>query len=367
LGNCCVHLSSLSLLCFRNYSRLEMNFPAEGALLLGCNGVGKSNLLEAIALLCTGRSHRGASKKNMIKTGSSEACAAGVFTSSTDSTTNVHIGFSTANKAVIRINETPAASLSEWLGRQRIVSFGPDDVALVVGPPSERRRFLDLTLCQQDSAYLHNLLLYRRDLAQRNALLQQQMTGGEIDLYEERMARHGSCVCQKRQEFFARYRQMFCELYRSVGADAEAQLVYRPSVCAVCETQEQWESALLQCLRESRTHDMHRGFSSMGPHSDNVVCLLEKQPASTFGSQGQCRTLAICLRLCALDLLRQDRSGEIIVLLDDAFSELDTQRCAKLYPMICGAGQMFAASASESQIFDLGLKQYSICDGRIAA
>lgn len=178
-----MYLSSLQLYNFRNYQNLDFSFEKRGALFLGNNGTGKTNIIEAIYFLSLGRSQRGASKTDMIHEDSSEAYIEGVYKHTSDSSqASISIGFSRDRKIIMKKDNRRVNKLSELIVQSNIVSFGPQDIMLVYGDPSERRKFIDIVLSQVSEEYLRNLIQYRKSLINRNKLLSTSPSDSSIDI-----------------------------------------------------------------------------------------------------------------------------------------------------------------------------------------
>jgi len=364
-----VYLSVLSLQNFRNYIFMEAPFPSCGAVFIGENGAGKTNILEAIYLLCTGRSQRGAPRKTMIRRGASTACTKGVFRTNTGLPTSVQFGFCSDNKTHVKVDDRTSESVSEWFGMRRIVPFGPPDMLLVQGAPSERRRFMDLVLSQVDPEYLRNLVLYKKSLLARNTLLSARKTHQEIEVYEERMAQNGAYLVVRRAELFSQISEAFSSFYARISNENEcASIVYRQSVGAEAGTFDACRNAISRALEQRRAVDAERTYTSVGPHRDDFSCTIEDRQVPHFASQGQCRALAISLRLCSMTFL-EERGGKegLLILVDDAFCELDTGRVSRIYPLIQDKGQLFVTSTSWHHLLTNGLPRFRVANGGVGA
>jgi DNA replication and repair protein RecF len=364
-----VYLSSLIIQNFRNYQELEISFHGRGAVFIGKNGAGKSNLLEAIHMLCTGRSHRGAQKKNMIRNGVDMAYTQGKFNETTDVCSDVRIGFTSSNRFNIQINGTKLKSFSEWFGRERVVPFGPPDMLLILGRPSDRRRFVNMVLSQADGEYLERLISYRCNLMNRNALLCSGDSGVELDVYEERMAKDGGYILMKRKRFFSDITGLFTGYFKEIhNHECRAGIFYAPSIDEGFSTETEASSLLAAALEKRRQKDFQRGYSSVGPHRDDFLCLLDDGRASLYASHGQCRSLSICLRLCAVSYLQG--AGEtkgVLLLIDDAFCELDGERTARIFSILENKGQIFLTSTSPSVPYESGLQGFEVRNGTCVA
>jgi DNA replication and repair protein RecF len=345
-----VHLSSIILHNFRNYSNIELTFHSSGAVIVGANGSGKTNLIEAIHLLCTGRSQRGASRRTMIQNGNSTAFARAHFIDDSDVSSSIQLGFSRDNKLAIKVNDVKVSAMSQWFGRGKVVPFGPPDLLLVQGSPAERRKFMDIVLSQADSAYLENLLQYKKALLCRNSLLCRHASVEEIELYEEQMGKFGMVLMQKRSQFFMGISDEFSQLYSLINDERSgAQITYRPSFAAFRSNASIGAQEFINAIAQRRSKDRELSYSSVGPHRDDFSCSIKQGRASLFASQGQCRALAIALRLCSLSYLENaSAASALILLVDDALCELDEQRASRVYPLIRNKGQIFITSTSSN-------------------
>lgn len=364
-----MYISSLTLYNFRNYIDLTIPFGKEGAVFVGENGAGKTNILEAIHLLSIGRSQRGALKRDMIHTDAQEAYVEGLF-EDCDASFSVSFGFSRNRKLVLRKNKQKVATLSELLFNTTIISFGSQDIVLIFGEPSDRRRFVDSILCQVDAAYLEHLILYKRNLLQRNTLLKRGLQDKTIDIYEEKMAEYGAAVVIARRKFFIDISLSVSHIFRDIGLKKETgSIKYKPSVPTENdgETNEDLRNIYIRELHERRKKDIVLGFTSSGPHRDDFKCYLNALPIKSFGSQGQCRAMALSIRLCALNYLEEHKPGRSIILVDDAFTELDNTRRYTISSLVEGRGQLFITAFSEKDVLVDTIPAFVVKNNAIAS
>jgi len=254
---------------------------------------------------------------------------------------------------VLRKNKQKVSTLSELLFNNTIISFGSQDIILIYGEPSDRRRFVDSILCQVDASYLEHLILYKRNLLQRNTILKRGILDKTMGLYEEKMAEHGATIVIARRKFFIDISLSLFHFFRDISLYKEAcSIKYKPSVPMEndVETKEGFESIYIRELHERRKKDIVLGFTSSGPHRDDFKCYLNSLPIKSFGSQGQCRAMALSIRLCALNYLEEHKPGKSIILLDDAFTELDNTRRCTISSLVEGRGQLFITAFSEKEV-----------------
>ncbi len=348
-----MYLSSLTISNFRNYLDCSLSLSSKGAVFIGENGSGKTNILEAIHMISLGRSQRGALKRDMIHRDAHETFLEGVFSESVSVTPlSLSIGFSRDGSLILRRNNQKVSTLSELLFHNTIISFGSQDIALIYGEPAERRRFIDSILCQVNSTYLDHLVLYRKNLLNRNTLLKRDTLDRSVDIYEEKMAEYAATIVFTRKKFFLDIAQLlskyFCQISLYTG---KVDIIYKPSISIESDDKETLYKLFLKELREKREKDIVLGFTSIGPHRDDFRCYINGIPIKSYGSQGQCRAMSLSIRLCALSFLEKHTSKKSIILIDDAFTELDTKRRSNTCSLVEGRGQIFLTALSEKDIF----------------
>lgn len=369
-------IRSLSLTNFRNFERLELELPADGVVLVGDNGQGKTNLLESIYYFSLLRSVRGARDADVARTGSPGFFLAGRLCAGEPA--HLAIGFERATRRKrVRRNETIVERLSDALGALPAVMFAPTDVGIVAGGPASRRRYLDIMLALSSRGYLQALQAYRAALETRNAAIRDVQrrrarggaTGprdGAVDVWEPPLATHGAALVRSRRLWITRARARFAELCAAIGERGRLDLRYDPSVNASAESVEEELAAALAANRDS---DLRHGQTQVGPHRDAVGMLLEGRELRTFGSAGQQRTAAIALRTLEAETLREARDCSPVYLLDDPFAELDARRAARVLDLLerTGLGQTILAVPRETDIpRELSrLRRLRVVDGRV--
>jgi DNA replication and repair protein RecF len=350
-----MYLQTLTLQNFRNHENLSLAFPPEGALFEGSNGAGKTNILEAIHMLCTARSQRGAARADMLAYGQEAAFISGEFCLDVDggginacrvpAVQTASLGFSRDKKTVMKLNGEPVGSYSEWFGARPAVSFGADDLELVYGAPEARRKFLDMLVSQIDRAYLEALLSYRRAMICRNALLGKTGDALQFEVYEQAMAETAAKLVFARAAAAGELSALAGGYYAEISGGAEAAgIEYVPKVkCDFFDTRE-WQNVYSVTLAERRGKDTELMHTAVGPHRDDLRFTLGGRAARAHASQGQCRSFALALKLGAARLIEQRRGGGMVFLVDDAVSELDPGRTSRVYPLLEGRGQVFIAT-----------------------
>jgi DNA replication and repair protein RecF len=346
-----IRLASIAIRDFRNLQRVDLEFPEDGVALIGDNGHGKTNLLEAIYYLQILRSIRDARDQDLTRFD-----AAGFHVAAKVYAPDQHeigVGFERATKRKkVMVDGSQPRRLSDALGSLPSVMFSPRDLELVSGAPSERRRYLDLVLALTDRKYLHALQHYRANLARRNAALRNATRRGasdaEVSVWEPALAEHGSRLIESRAKWVASSAPEFTQVTESIGEKGRAQMRY---VSPFADSEARYD-VLLAAFEEKRALDMRRGLTHVGPHRDDLELTLDGRDLRLFGSAGQQRTAAIALRMLEAATLRDHAGAEPVLLLDDPFAELDIRRAAKILLMLekRGLGQTILAVPREADI-----------------
>ena len=322
-------LTSLSVTNFRNIARAEIALPADGIAVVGDNGHGKTNLLEAIAYLELLRSMRGARDRDVIAFGADTFHLAAEVEGLRART--VSLGADRSGTKRVQLDGTEQPRMADALGAVPSVCFSPTDVALVTAGPSERRRYLDIVLALTEPAYLAALRLYRAALSRRNAALRMaRLDRAAIRAWEPALATNGATLVSARRAWVAEFRERFAALAAAVG-EAQPMTVSYSSAFGIADDV---ETALTEALETSREQDVHRGMTQSGPHRDDLAVQLGSHDLRGTGSAGQHRTAAIALRLLEAETFRARTRTQPLVLLDDPFAELDRGRAARVLALL---------------------------------
>lgn len=338
-----MHLRRLWLTDFRGYHEADVTFDPGLTAVIGPNGQGKTNLLEAIAYLATLTSFRGAPNDALIRQGADRAIVRAE--GSREKRTlllEAEIVSNGRNRA--QINRQPLKRARDLLGALRVTVFSPDDLTLVKGSPGERRTYLDDTLVALHSRFDQARLDIDRILRQRGALLKQ--SGGRLsaeveltlDVFDAKFTAAGESLARARHKLVGELGPVLTEAYTNVArTDADIRVTYDPPWMA---------TGLAAALLEARRDDLRRGVSTVGPHRDDVEIMLNGLPARTHSSQGEQRSVALALRLASHEVVRRRTDTPPVLLLDDVFSELDVDRSSALLASL-PAGQTVLTSATE--------------------
>ncbi len=314
-------VKSLELKNFRNYERLSIDFDPSTNIIYGDNAQGKTNILEAICVSGTSRSHRGSRDKDMIRFGEQEAHIRTIVEKNS-SEYRIDIHLKNNHSKGIAINKVPIKKSSDLFGILNIIFFSPEDLAIIKNGPDKRRRFIDMELCQIDKIYLYNLTEYNKTLNQRNKLLKDIYFNKKLldtlPVWDDKLAEYGSKIIKRREEFVETIAPLVSELHRQISNDREeVELTYEKNVSA---------EGMREALDFSYDNDIRLGSTTKGPHRDDLRFDLGGVDLRKFGSQGQQRTAALSLKLSEVTMMEKETGEKPVLLLDDVLSELDSNR-----------------------------------------
>lgn len=366
-----VWLREIAIRDFRNLANVDLRISEQGFALVGENGQGKTNFLEAVYYLQLLRSVRGATDQELVRFG--EAGFHIGATAELNGDRVISVGFERSGKQKrITLDGVVNARLSDSLGALPAVIFSPRDHELIAGGPVERRRYLDILLAVTSRGYLLALQSYRRSLARRNAVIrglarskQARPDENEIAVWEPEMAQHAARLTAERREWVESMQSDFSRLCESIGERSKARLEHRTSIDASGDAAEQWRSA----LAKQRGSDLRRGMTQCGPHRDDLEISLDGRDIRVYGSAGQQRTAAIALRMLEAFTLRSKIGLQPLLLLDDPFAELDMKRSQRILSLLMdqGLGQTIFAVPRDTDIPSemMKLERRHISDGII--
>ena len=319
-----MYIKQLSLRDFRSYEQLDITLDNGINIFCGDNAQGKTNILEAIYLCATARSHRTHKEKEVIKWGKESAhVTLDVQKKYVGDKIDFHL--SQKSKSAL-INKMPIARLGELFGCLNIVMFSPEDLQLIKNSPKERRRFLDIELCQIDKLYYYSLRQYHKVLKQRNLALKDYFKKKDysmLDIWDMQLEEYAKAVIQKRIEFVEELNSIAKQIHQDISGKKERlEIIYVPSV----EPDEFSEKML-----KYREKDILYQTTSIGPHRDDLKFLINDMDVKTYGSQGQQRTVVLSMKLAELKIMKKYIGEEPVLLLDDVLSELDDKRQTDLF------------------------------------
>ncbi|MCR5397549.1 MAG: DNA replication/repair protein RecF [Lachnospiraceae bacterium] len=314
-------IKSVELKDFRNYESLEVHFDPSTNIIFGDNAQGKTNILEACYVSGTSKSHKGSYDKDMIRFGESEAHIRTIIEKKgRDYQIDLHLK---KNKSKgIAINQVPIKKASELFGYLNIIFFSPEDLNIIKNGPGERRRFIDIELCQLDKIYLNNLTNYNKILNNRNKLLKDihfnPALRSTLDVWDEQLISYGKKIIKRRREFIDEISGIVHDMhYKISGEREELQISYEPDV---------EDFLFVDELFRSKERDLKFGTTNVGPHRDDLKFTISDVDIRKFGSQGQQRTCALSLKLSEIKIVEDTIDDKPVLLLDDVLSELDSTR-----------------------------------------
>ena len=314
-------IKSIELADYRNYDTLVLHFDKGTNILYGDNAQGKTNILEAIFLAATTKSHKGSKDREIIRFEKEESHIR-TYLEKEGVETRVDMHLRKSGSKGIAIDGQKIKKAAELLGLCNVAFFSPEDLGIIKNGPAERRRFVDMELCQLDGLYLHNLNHYNRIVNQRNKLLKDMyMNPGlreTLDIWDMQLVSFGSKVIQRRKLFMDQLNGIILGIHRKLsGEKEELTVIYEPDAEA-----DEFE----QKLKEARERDIKAKMTSAGPHRDDFSFMAGGVDIRKYGSQGQQRTAALSLKLSEIELVKKLTEDNPILLLDDVLSELDSHR-----------------------------------------
>jgi DNA replication and repair protein RecF len=371
-----MYVRHLSLADFRSYAAVDIELAPGVTALIGPNGQGKTNLVEAVGYLATLDSHRVSTDAPLVRAGAERAVIrAGVVRDGRETRLELEIVPGKANRA--RLGGAPVPRPREILGTLRTVLFAPEDLAIVKGDPSERRRFLDDLLVARASRFSAVRADYDRVLKQRNALLKTagaaRRAGGSalrtLDVWDSHLATAGAALLAGRLDLVDALGPLVDKAYATVsGGGASATLDYSSSLppdSLASRDRDVLAAALAATVAATRDAELDRGVTLVGPHRDDLVLSLGELPARGYASHGESWSFALALRLAAYDLLRSD-GGEPVLILDDVFAELDDTRRQQLADLVAPAEQVLITAAVAADVpAQLSGARYDVAAGEV--
>ena len=314
-------IESIELKNYRNYGELHMDFDPGTNVLYGDNAQGKTNILEAVYVCATTKSHRGSKDREIIEFGEDESHIK-MQLRKDDVPYRIDMHLKKNKTKGVAVNGIPLRRASELFGIVNVVFFSPEDLNLIKNGPADRRRFIDLELCQLNRLYVHSLVQYNRVVIQRNKLLKELFFHPEyeemLDIWDMQLVKYGKKLIESRERFVKELGVIVAEIHRNLtGGREELMVRYEKNVSA-----DEFERK----LQTSRKRDLKVKMSMTGPHRDDLLFEVKGVDIRRFGSQGQQRTAALSLKLAEIELVKRAIKDTPVLLLDDVLSELDSSR-----------------------------------------
>lgn len=349
-----MHLQRITVLNFRNLEPCSLELGPGFWAVLGDNGQGKSNFLEACGVLCSGRSHRTERERDLARRGERWFTVEGRIWREQRGPVDLAVRLTPEGRKELLANGSRSPSQTVYAREASSVRFSSDDVEIVRGEPSLRREFLNeaASLVSQGYVYDHNR--FRRALEQKSRALrdirERQASEASLDVWDAQLADYAGRVCARRERLLRELAPLAAGLYaRLSGGEEELKLSYSPDVPAPASL-EDWPGAIAAALSARRKEELERGIPLTGPQRDDVSIVIGGMDARAFASRGQCRTAALALRLAQARLVLEQTGEWPLLLMDDVFAELDDRRRRLLMESASAAGQTLAAAASLSDL-----------------
>lgn len=333
-----MYIESLALKNFRNYESLDIKFSDKINILYGDNAQGKTNILEAIYMSATTRSHKKSKDRDIVKFGENDSHIR-VNVKKRDVGHRIDMHIRKSGPKGVAIDSIPIKRSTELFGLINIIMFSPEDLSVVKDGPGERRRFMDMEICQLSRIYYSNLSKYNKILDQRNNTLKSisfsknnikkgisniissgfnNGMSDTLDIWDEQLSETGSEIIKERNNFIGMINEIIKEIHSNITSDNEKiEIKYEPNVS---------EDAFLNTLRDKRNIDIKNMTTMTGPHRDDFGIYINDNDVRVYGSQGQQRTAALSLKLAEIELVKKVINDNPILLLDDVMSELDSKR-----------------------------------------
>lgn len=364
-------VKSIRLKNYRNYDNAEIKFAETFNIIYGNNAQGKTNIIEAIFLCASGRSHRTSKDSELLKYGR-EFFEVRLEYSRADRDEQIQIIYGNEKRKRICINEIPLKKIGGLMGHLNAVIFSPEDLLVIKQGPAERRRFIDITLSQLKPSYFYDLQQYAKILFQRNNLLKAIPVNRDLtetlDVWDHHLVKTGSRIMKARKEFIKRLDVLAADRHeRLTNCGENLKLVYDPSFSfGDADDEKEIEVAFRDIIRKNRERELKKGTTMTGPQRDDIDIILNGESTRVYASQGQQRTSVLSMKLAEIDLMKDETGEYPVLLLDDVLSELDDNRKEYLLESIEGIQTLI--TSTEKRFFTRssdGSAFFHVVDGTI--
>lgn len=332
LYNLIMKIKSVKLVSFRNYDYQIVDFPMQITLVSGTNGQGKTNLVESVIVAATTKSPRTSNMSELVKDGSAETLVE-ILLDRKFGQMNLSFTINAKGEKKFFINSNPVSKMSDVFGNLVVVYFSPDDLKIVSASPDKRRDFMDTDISELSGSYYNLIQRYNKVLLQRNKLLKTErdraLLLAQIGVWDEQLAQIASLIIKTRKSFIEKLKVPAKEALKYISSskdDLEIEYVGVKGTSA-----EEIKEELLKSLKFNLERDIELGYTSVGPHRDDIYFGLNGKDARNFASQGQQRSIVLALKFAELEIFEKELGEEPVLVLDDVFSELDTTRQRRLY------------------------------------
>jgi len=343
-----VLITNLNLTNYRSYSTLDLNLGSGITIFAGKNGEGKTNIAESILYLTFLNSHRASGNTPLVKLGANAAyIRAKVKYPEREILVELEINIDKANRA--KINQNPTRSQKEIFGIVQAIYFSPEDLDIVRGDPSERRRFIDQILTLRSPMVAAVVSDYERAVKQRNSLLKTRASIQALEPWDKQVADFGGQLISLRLSGLAQLTPLFNQTYKEISNVKPAEIIYKSSLEGISENATENSEKIMEKLITNRSSELERGLTLTGPHRDDLLLTLGDHQVKGYASHGESWSIALSLKLATYNLLKSDGLSPILIL-DDVFSELDEDRREKLSQIAKTAEQTIITVAVESDL-----------------
>lgn len=358
-----MHINQLILKDYRNYQDLDLNFSENLNVIYGMNGQGKTNILEAIFVAGFGSSFRTKRDKELINSASTETYIRAELSKSYGDYT-IEYTLKKDLKKEIKVNKNHLKKRSELFGHLNVVVFSPEDLKLIKEGPSERRRFIDREISNLKKKYCADLIEYHRILSQRNALIKKsrhkQSNLDMISIWDEQLASVGTSLMLERKAFIEKLNEVSYKLHLQITeGKEEIKLKYLPNIKVNSAEYDKIYMEFLNKLTQQLSNDVDKGYTTVGPHRDDLDIRVNGIDVKTYGSQGQQRTAALSLKLSEIEIIYDEIGEYPVLLLDDVMSELDKKRQNDLLKSLKSLQTIITITDTES-IIDAYLEEANV-------
>lgn len=361
-------IKKLNLVNFRNYDNLEIEFNDKLNIIYGNNAQGKTNILEGIFVLCLTKSHRVYVDNNLIKHNKDFTSLTGTFFKSPiNDVKKLSIN---SNGKKLEINNNHVKKINDYISNSNIIIFYPEDLNLIKGSPQERRRYLNVELCQLYDNYINYLNDYNKLLKMRNDYLKKIKFNENVDynyfsILTNYLIQRSSSIFKIRKKYFEYLNKKLENIYYEISGYNNFKIIYKPSVNL---DNDDVEKLMLDEFKKRYNDEVRLGTTIIGPHKDDYYFMLDGNNLKENGSQGQQRMAIISYKLAEIDLFKKEKGEKPILLLDDVFSELDDTKKNLLLKYIDDDYQVIVTTTDLKNISENILKKaklFKICDGKI--
>lgn len=318
-----MYIKRLQMLNYRNYKSLNITLGKNVNVFMGDNAQGKTNILEAIYYCTFAKSHRTSKDRELINWNSDSAYVS-LLVGKDRLDKNIDINILKDGKKAIKINKIKVSKIGELFGNFNVVMFSPEDLKIIKDSPGVRRKFIDMELCQLNSKYYYNLVQYNKVLNERNVVLKNRKLDSEIlDIYDIQLANFGYHIIIERLKYINKLNFYGKDIHKDISSGKEnVEFKYISTI----KDLEDIENSFYELLRRNRKKDIEKGTTSIGPHRDDFIVLINDVDTKSFGSQGQQRSAVLTIKFSSLKIIKEMTSEYPVLLLDDVLSELDFNR-----------------------------------------